>query len=467
MFNSLANQLEVFYSDKLLLEEWGVRTADEFFFRLPSAETLENLLSDKIFPNTAATDEDGGIVVSTKEGGTPAALREWLRGPAAAAIRRLWEASKAAAKRDLAKLTEDKAEGDLPSRLTAPHVSDLATRAAERGLPPVSDVERPGPVCLGKVADNHRFGGAFAHLEWEEYTSEEEEARAKRLGGKPKGQSLQFVDGALKTVATGDDPQRPRVNELLALQDTLMVRTVAHEYLQPVSHQTYQRLTNEFLRLAKKRQPDLMRGPTINEIRLVDRLIHEEILAYVAKNEETLEGGVAYYVSEMGRKSPFWSFLEGQREDQPDRGLERPLKQMKLSNDAASGSAPAGPQKPVAKCFACGKSRADHPQRKFCRQPAKAESGQVASAHVEQEISKVKGKGKKGKGKGKVPPHMVGMAARTSPSQAHPAGQAFCHAFHDPNGSGCSGNCGFSHACCKFVNGAVCGGAHQASRCQA
>ena len=179
------------------------------------------------------------------------------------------------------------------------------------------------------------------------------------------------MDVALKTVATGDDPQRPRVNELLALQDTLMVRTVAHEYSQLVSHQTYQRLTNEFLRLAKKRQPDLMRGPTINEIRLVDRLIHEEILPYVAKNEETLEGGVAYYVSEMGKKSPFWSFLEGQREDQPDRGLERPLKQMRPSNDAASGSAPAGPQKPVAKCFTCGKSRADHPQRKFCRQPAK------------------------------------------------------------------------------------------------
>ena len=132
VFDSLANQLEVFYSDKLLLEEWGVRAADEFFFRLPSAETLENLLSDKIFPNTAATDGDGRIVVSPKEGGTPAALREWLRGPAAAAIRRLWEASKAAAKRDLAKLTEDKAEGDLPSRLTAPHVSDLATRCRAR-----------------------------------------------------------------------------------------------------------------------------------------------------------------------------------------------------------------------------------------------------------------------------------------------------------------------------------------------
>jgi hypothetical protein len=202
---------------------------------------------------------------------------------------------------------------------------------------------------------------------------------------------------------------------------------------------------------------------------LVDRLIHEEILSFVAKNEETLEGGIAFYVSDEGKKSPFWSFLQGQREDQPDRGLERPLKQPKTSADSAAGSTPGGPQKPVAKCFMCGKTRAEHPQRKFCRQPAKTVAAQDAGSHAEPESVKSngKGKGKKGKGKGKVPSHMAGMAGRTPPSQAHPMGQAFCHAYHDPNGSGCPGSCGFSHTCCKFVNGAVCGGAHPAFRCQA
>eukprot|EP00972_Heterocapsa_arctica_P072054 10641486-Heterocapsa_arctica.AAC.1 len=53
-------------------------------------------------------------------------------------------------------------------------------------MPELSYNERPGPTTLAKVADNYRFGDAFRYIGWEEYTSEEEELRAHRLGLKPK-----------------------------------------------------------------------------------------------------------------------------------------------------------------------------------------------------------------------------------------------------------------------------------------
>eukprot|EP00972_Heterocapsa_arctica_P052337 7698686-Heterocapsa_arctica.AAC.1 len=71
--------------------------------------------------------------------------------------------------------------------MTAARIADFASKASLRGgMPELSDIERPGPQTLAKVADNYRFGGAFRYVAWEEYTSEEEELRAHRLGLKPK-----------------------------------------------------------------------------------------------------------------------------------------------------------------------------------------------------------------------------------------------------------------------------------------
>eukprot|EP00972_Heterocapsa_arctica_P101894 15011544-Heterocapsa_arctica.AAC.1 len=166
VFDALAKKLNVDDSCELVLEEWGVVNADEFYFRLPSSDKLESCLEERIFPMIGSRRDDGSIEVYEKDPDelTPLLRREWMRGSTAASLRRLWEASKSAAKRDLEKLTEERPEGEAPKRMTAARIADFASKARARGgMPELSDLERPGPTTLAKVADNYRFGGAFRY----------------------------------------------------------------------------------------------------------------------------------------------------------------------------------------------------------------------------------------------------------------------------------------------------------------
>eukprot|EP00971_Amphidinium_carterae_P027796 548079-Amphidinium_carterae.1 len=62
-----------------------------------------------------------------------------------------------------------------------------------------------------------------------------------------------------------------------------------------------------------------MRAPTLNEARLFDRLVHEQILPHVARNDGTLEAGLRHYLDE-GRAHSYWNLLECQPSSTPDRG---------------------------------------------------------------------------------------------------------------------------------------------------
>eukprot|EP00972_Heterocapsa_arctica_P044913 6628388-Heterocapsa_arctica.AAC.1 len=109
--------------------------------------------------------------------------------------------------------------------MTAARTADFATKARARGgMPELSDLERPGPTILAKVADNYRFSSAFSYIGWEEYTNEKKELRAHRLGLKPKDMGFKIIaidDDGLQDVSTFDELERPKTAKQFALQDAL------------------------------------------------------------------------------------------------------------------------------------------------------------------------------------------------------------------------------------------------------
>ena len=80
--------------------------------------------------------------------------------------------------RDLDSESEAKDASNLKS-LTPPVVAGLIRKAL--GLPAMTARDRPGNLCLSKVMTIFQAGtGSFSHLQWETYTSSEEERLADR-----------------------------------------------------------------------------------------------------------------------------------------------------------------------------------------------------------------------------------------------------------------------------------------------
>eukprot|EP00971_Amphidinium_carterae_P274840 5453665-Amphidinium_carterae.1 len=113
VFAELATKVRVPDADFQVLNFLGVVNADELSFRFPNPPALEEFLA-LVFDHRV---DDTGVVVSQPS--APADLRAWLRGPDAAAIRRLHEASRTLAQRELAKLVDEPLPGEGPRKLTA------------------------------------------------------------------------------------------------------------------------------------------------------------------------------------------------------------------------------------------------------------------------------------------------------------------------------------------------------------
>eukprot|EP00972_Heterocapsa_arctica_P109946 16189756-Heterocapsa_arctica.AAC.1 len=88
---------------------------------------------------------------------------------------------------------------------------------------------------------------------------------------------------------------------------------------------------------------------------MVDRLIHQDVLSFVAKDEGTLADGLKWYLND-GRSHNLWSLLDAQVETMPDRGSERPPAPFKRKYDAITDGGKNGLDHD--KCFQW--SMADH-----------------------------------------------------------------------------------------------------------
>ena len=482
VFFALCEQLQIPLPEVRLLRASQILTADEFFFRLPSNDKLEEWVSDTLRIRTTEVrpdidGEDAIAIVPRIDATSGHAIedREFSRSALAASFRRLWSASKAAAQRDMNKAAED-AQFGAPGRVNAAVLADLAQKALQRGVGAYEAHERPGQATVTRVMENFKHSGPWMYLPWEVFVSEDEENHHRRLRGDGKTPRFKLeltTEGSLRGVADENDLTRVKVTDVLAMQDCLRVRAVTHAWLSLVDIDVYERLTRLYVARYRKRMPERMRGPTLGEVRQTDRVLHEEILLFAARGSGTLMQGLEWYLDHTGDK--IWQLLEGQCEEVPDLSIEQPIKRLRVA-DADSQSS--------SKCLVCGKARKDHPNRSFCRLPGKGQAptspGQTAAAEQQgwqqRTFDRGTDKGKKGrggggrgkggrkgkdkKGKDSTPSWLAGCAQRTPPSARFPGGQAFCWAFHNPNQQGCEGNCGRSHKCPKFVDDHVCMAAH-------
>jgi hypothetical protein len=200
----------------------------------------------------------------------------------------------------------------------------------------------------------------------------EEEGEALRRGKRPSRTSLEFSDGALKVTQKGEAIETSRVEDQVRMQEVLKLRSTAHELAQMVTFTVYDRLSRIYLGKLRQTVPNLMRTPTINEIRMVDRVIHQECLKRLAAGRNTLEESLLWFISTAGMQHKVWKFLDPQMATLPDQGLEK----------RSTASIPIPPQVPAAsvkhaetgertssgqgRCMVCGKSRAEHPKKLFC-----------------------------------------------------------------------------------------------------
>jgi hypothetical protein len=377
VFEGLAQQMDVNESDYLILKSEGIANADSLGFRVPSSSELEDFLRDTVYPNEAF-ETPNGIVVNPRRG--PLQWPQWRWSQDAAALRKLWQVCSNLAKKELEGIIDPSKEGEAIKKVTPIVAADMERKAVARGLlPELSDYERPGVSTLSKVVDNYRVGGPMIYVKWEFYVNAEEERKLLRLGGEKESFfRLQSKDGHLRAVEEGPELLRARVEDLMALQDVLKVRAAAHEIAQVVSFPTYIQLTDEYLKALKKIPAQLMRTATLNEVMLFDRLLHEEILTFVAKGQGTLQDGLAWFLG-PGRSNQLWTLIETRPETMPDQGAERPVGG-KDSAPSRVHPVSAGGKKPKPHvevkddsdkkwgsiCSVCGKSRDDHPKRRFC-----------------------------------------------------------------------------------------------------
>eukprot|EP00971_Amphidinium_carterae_P327386 6458717-Amphidinium_carterae.1 len=130
-----------------------------------------------------------------------------------------------------------------------------------------------------------------------------------------------------------------------------------------VAYDLYQLWGREIAKALRRVAPEAMRSPTLNEARLFDRLVHEQILPHVARGDGSLEAGLRFYLND-GRTHSYWNLLEFQPAGTPDKGVERSLKRPR-DVAAARPTAPAVSGQTTL-CFVCGLPRDAHPNRRFC-----------------------------------------------------------------------------------------------------
>lgn len=136
-----------------------------------------------------------------------------------------------------------------------------------------------------------------------------------------------------------------------------------------------------------------MWGPTLNEVRVVDRLIY----------------GLCWFMRK-GQDHKVWNILDGQVENIPDLGIEAPVKPR---------VEPPSRQSSVT-CWTCDRPHADDPNRRFCiptaapQQSAPPPPSRPAAPQSKGLGAKAKGSDKSGK-KGKSAPDLFKDCARRTP----------------------------------------------------
>lgn len=394
VFRDLAIALEVTESDFLLLGDVGILTCEDFYYRLPGQVDLEDFLRDEVAPVACYKQGDEPLIKYRR-------VNEWAnfkKSGDAAALRKLWESSKNMAKKELDKIVGDE-NYNAPTKITATVYQDMLDKAIDKGMPNLGPNLLPGRATLATVMANHAVGGQVKWLAWEIYVSFEEETRQDRLGlSRPAKSSVQRAkDGGLEIVQSAEEYHKKTINDIVEITDALETRAVAYCMAGLVGYETYKELASQLVAALRKQPPTAMRGPTVNELCLIDRLIHEEVYSQALQQKQgNMEAGLRWFCR-AGRTHPYWSMADFVAESTPDRGKERssliPASEAGTSMKASGSARPQQDASKEAKCNVCGKPRAEHEKRRFCLSEGKP-ADKVRKQTLKQSS------GYKGKGKG-------------------------------------------------------------------
>ena len=322
---------EVPDSTSKLLWSYGISTADKLYTRIPSTEALENFLTNKVRLLQGTDEGDGNYGREDRD--MPEDVGEYVMSEESGNMRRLWEACKTVSTDDIRAQARGSNLGGNETRGRMV-VEDLFRRATENGLTFSSDKAKPGLKTVQNVVKNLSTNGDFIYTEWEMYNSEADELRALRqhrarqAGGAGSAGAKIVLDPAdhsslLLKDPTLQVPKRVTVATIVALQDVFELRANAHDVAQQVPAPAYGEFHSKLIRLYRAEVPPGFRPPTLQEIRKVDRDVHEELFRWVAIGEGQLADGLAAYTAGAEKDSPLWAPSLPVEARLPDRGQKR------------------------------------------------------------------------------------------------------------------------------------------------
>ena len=134
----------------------------------------------------------------------------------------------------------------------------------------------------------------------------------KILNGQP---SVVVVGGKNLTLREGDVELelQSKVTGLITLQETLGLRARSFAMLKLASFEVLRKLTGKFTSVARQTCPAGMRPPTINEVRLFDRTMWEQILKWKAHSSGEIDEGLSRYLTNP--QAELWRLVEAVMEE--------------------------------------------------------------------------------------------------------------------------------------------------------
>ena len=363
-FETGAVKFNLAESDYIVLRCDGFDCYEKLYYRLPTRDDLEKYLEDVLHRKGGFRDSAGIMRVYDKasvDWGT------WKRSDDAACVRKLWTYGSTLCKQELEAMASGGGAGEKV-KITPGAASELERKAVAAGMPKaVSDSERPSNWTLQKLANNFSLGGKHLHLEWENYVSVEVEERVSRSGKALKSKPAVFLVGG-KTLEVQEQEVElegtVNITGLTVMREVLQLRARAFATMELVSYDTMAKLHDRYYGLLRRTVPDLMRTPTINEVRRFDRELMKQALKWKSEGNGELGDCVEFYLDSQG--AGLWKLLEPVPEAHPDQGQEKtaemkkdkkgdPSEISKGSKRKAEGEVSPPPRRTLPYCMICKK----------------------------------------------------------------------------------------------------------------
>ena len=320
-YGRAAVNFDVNESDFLVLLDDRVDTFESMAYRFPSSTDFEDYLKKTVRNKGAYRDSSGAIQVYTKAQGTPWDV--FKSAEDTGCLRKLWSLAHQVSKKELETLASPGEE--TRQKVTLTMSQEWEERAISEGMPiALSDRERPGLICLGKVQAAYMTGGSFEYLNFECYMDAETEGRLKRAGRLPKDkQELVYSNDRITVKSKTDEMPKMEIIDAADMREILEIRARAFHMAKVCDFETCRQLTERYLSKLRATQVEGMRGPTINEVRRTDREIFQTILVWVAKGQGSVSAGIRHYLDNPAEA--LWKLLDSSGYDARPRRREAVL----------------------------------------------------------------------------------------------------------------------------------------------